>query len=162
MFRPRGNRYPIVSSHTSNIMKKHSINSIAKKFFLGSLSAAILFLSVQRTYAGTPVIKQGTEVSAPRASFTYLGNHEDALRFGVQYTNESGAPFRIEISNETGEVVYRGNFREKQFSKTFELPKSLDFSKLSFVIRAGKEKFGETFSINVFTKTVEDVVVSRN
>jgi hypothetical protein len=145
-------------------MKKQSINTIAKKFFAGSIIAAVLFLSAQtKTNAQSSIYKNVVvEASAQdnKLQVKYLGNNEDGVLFNVKYNNANAADFSIIVTDETGEVLYKNDFNDKNFDRKFMLPKI--YSKVVFSVRNDKDKSEQAFTINVSSRIVEDVVVSRN
>ncbi len=138
-------------------MKTTSITTIAKRFFAGSLLAAALFLSVHANAAA------GTAVSADnKVEVKYTGVDKfNQLSFNVKYSNPNGNAFYLTVLDENGEALYKGVYSDKQFDKTFKLPKS-EVSKLTFVIDGGKEAFKQKFDVSIKTEVVEDVVVSKS
>ena len=137
-------------------MKKQSINTIAKRFFLGNLLAATLFLSASAA-TGT-----ATTASTDKVEVKYTGTDKyDQLTFTVKYSNPTGNTFSLSVLDENGEALYKGFYGDKQFDKTFKLPK-LEASKYTFVIENGKESFKQKFDVSIKTQVVENVVVSKN
>ncbi len=136
-------------------MKKQSISNIAKKFFLGNLLAAALFLSANAATVSTATV--GTD----KVEVKYTGvDKYNQLSFNVKYSNPSGASFYLNVLDENGESLYKAVYADKNFDKTFKLPKS-EVSKLTFVIEDGKESFKQKFDVNIKTSVIEDVVVSK-
>lgn len=137
-------------------MKTQSINAIAKKFFVGNLMAAALFLSVHAN-AATATVAADNKVEVK-----YTGiDKNNLLSFNVKFSNPTGGDFYLTVLDENGESLYKGIYADKQFDKTFKLPKS-EVSKLTFVIEGGKESFKQKFDVNIKTEVVEDVVVSKS
>lgn len=137
-------------------MKKQSIQTIAKRFFLGNLLAAALFLSANAATV-TPVTP-----AADKVEIRYTGvDKYNQLSFNVKYSNPSGNTFNLSVLDENGEILFKGFYGDKQFDKTFKLPKS-EVSKLTFVIEDGKDSFKQKFDVNIKTQVIEDVVVSKN
>lgn len=137
-------------------MKKHSIQTIAKRFFLGNLLAAGMFLSA---HAATV---EASRASTDKAEVKYIGvDRENQLSFNVKYSNPSGGSFNLTVLDENGEAIYKGVFGDKQFDKTFKLPK-LDFTRYTFVIEDGKQAIKQKFDVSVKTQVIEDVVVSKS
>lgn len=133
-------------------MKKQSIQTIAKRFFLGNLLAAAMFLSANAA-AVTP--------ANDKAEIKYTGvDKYNQLSFNVKYSNPTGNTFNLTVLDENGELLFRGFYGDKQFDKTFKLPKS-EVSKLTFVIEDGKDSFKQKFDVNIKTQVIEDVVVSK-
>ena len=141
-------------------MKMQSINTIAKRFFLGNLLVAAMFMSAS---AATPSSnnKPYSVVDANKAEVKYTGvDKYNQLTFNVKYSNPAGNTFNLVVLDENGEQLFKGYYGDKQFDKTFKLPKS-EVSKLTFVIEDGKDSLKEKFDINIKTRTYEDVIVSK-
>jgi hypothetical protein len=139
-------------------MKTQSIQTIAKRFFLGNLLAATLFLSANaRTVSANP-----PAFDANKAEVKYTGvDKYNQLSFHVTYNNPSGNTFNLTVLDENGEAIFKSFYGDKQFDKTFKLPKS-EVSKLSFVIEDGKTSYKEKFDVNIKTQVIENVEVSKN
>lgn len=136
-------------------MKQTSIQTIAKRFFLGNLLAAALFLSVNAATVTT------TNVASDKVEVKYTGvDKYNQLSFNVKYSNPAGNTFNLTVLDENGESIFKGFYGDKQFDKTFKLPKS-EVSKLTFLIEDGKESFKQRFEVNIKTQVIEDVVVSK-
>ena len=144
-------------------MKKQTLNNIAKKFFVGSILAAALFLSSQsKVYANNNNPRNFTaEKTNENASIKYVGNNQDNLLFNVKYNNVSGETFTLSVYDESGELIYSTVSKVKEFSKTYALPKAVDASKITFSIRSGKTNYRQSFDVNINTSVVENVVVSK-
>lgn len=144
-------------------MKKHSLNNIAKKFFLGSLLSAAVFLSANaNTIANnmTPVTT-GVDSVAGKLEIRYAGLDNNELSFSVKYNNPTGNSFNLLVLDENGENLFKGTYSDKKFEKKFKLPKT-EINNLTFLIQAGKETFKEKFDVNISTREVEDVIVRKN
>lgn len=134
-------------------MKKQSIQTIAKRFFLGNLLAAAMFLS-----AGAATVTTSTD----KAEVKYTGiDKYNQLSFNVKYSNPSGNTFTLSVLDENGESIFKSFYGDKQFEKTFKLPKA-EVSKLTFVIEDGRDSFKEKFDVNIKTQVIENVIVSKN
>ncbi|MBI2272224.1 MAG: hypothetical protein EPO58_10105 [Chitinophagaceae bacterium] len=137
-------------------MKQTSIQTIAKRFFLGNLLAAALFLSANAATVST------TNVASDKVEVKYTGvDKYNQLSFNVKYSNPTGNTFNLTVLDENGESIFKGFYGDKQFDKTFKLPKS-EVSKLTFLIEDGKESFKQRFEVNIKTQVIEDVVVSKS
>lgn len=137
-------------------MKQTSIQTIAKRFFLGNLLAAALFLSANAATLSTP------NVTSDKVEVKYTGvDKYNQLSFNVKYSNPTGNTFNLTVLDENGESIFKGFYGDKQFDKTFKLPKS-EVSKLTFLIEDGKESFKQRFEVNIKTQVIEDVVVSKS
>ena len=137
-------------------MKQTSIQTIAKRFFLGNLLAAALFLSASAATVSTP------NATSDKVEVKYTGvDKYNQLSFNVKYSNPTGNTFNLTVLDENGESIFKGFYGDKQFDKTFKLPKS-EVSKLTFLIEDGKESFKQRFEVNIKTQVIEDVVVSKS
>lgn len=136
-------------------MKQTSIQTIAKRFFLGNLLAATLFLSANAATVTT------APAAADKVEVKYTGvDKNNLLSFNVKYSNPTGTTFSLSVLDENGETIYKSFYGDKLFDKTFKLPKS-EVSKLTFVIDGGKDFFKQNFDVNIKTQVIEDVVVSK-
>jgi formylmethanofuran dehydrogenase subunit E-like metal-binding protein len=137
-------------------MKQTSIQTIAKRFFLGNLLAAALFLSANAATVTT------ANVASDKVEVKYTGvDKYNQLSFNVKYSNPAGNTFNLTVLDENGESIFKGFYGDKQFDKTFKLPKS-EVSKLTFLIEDGKESLKQRFEVNIKTQVIEDVVVSKS
>ena len=136
-------------------MKKQSISNIAKRFFLGNLLVAALFLSANAKTSSTSAI------SADKVEVKYTGmDVNNQLSFSVKYANPNGNTFTLVVLDENGDQLFKSAYDAKKFDKTFKLPKS-EMNKLSFVIEDSKAAYKEKFDVNIQTRVIEDVVVSK-
>ncbi|HVZ24427.1 MAG TPA: hypothetical protein VG842_00125, partial [Sediminibacterium sp.] len=69
--------------------------------------------------------------------------------------------FSLAVLDENGETLFKSFYGDKQFDKTFKLPKS-EVSKLTFLIEDGKTSTREKFDVNIKTQVIEDVTVSKS
>ena len=138
-------------------MKTQSITTIAKRFFLGNLLAAAMFLSANASVHTNNVFEPTDKVEV-----RYTGvDRENQLSFKVKYSNPSGSSFSMSILDENGESLYKGFFNDKSFDKTFKLPKS-EANKLTFLIEDVKNSVKEKYTVNIKTSVMEEVTVNRD
>ena len=137
-------------------MKKQSINTIAKRFFLGNLLVAALFLSANAKTTSPSII------STDKVEVKYTGmDVNNQLSFNVKYANPNGNTFNVVVLDENGDQLFKAVYDNKKFDKTFKLPKS-ELTKVSFVIEDSKAAYKEKFDVSVTTRVIEDVVVSKS
>jgi hypothetical protein len=126
-------------------MKKQTIQTIAKRFFLGNLLAATMFLSANAK--ALPAVH--TTDASKKVEVKYTGVDKfSQLTFNVTYNNPAGNTFTLSVLDENGESLFRSFYSDKQFDKTF-------------VIEDGKN-VREKFDVNIKTQVIEDVIVSKN
>lgn len=143
-------------------MKNQTLNTVAKKFFAGSILAAVLFLSAQNNvYANDNAKKNVVSENNSNATIKYEGVNNNYLLFSVKYNNAKSEFFTLSIIDESGETLYNTASKEKEFSHTYALPKDTDVSKLTFDIRSSKADFHQSFDVNINTSYVENVVVNK-
>ena len=141
-------------------MKKQSVQTIAKRFFFGNLLTAVMFLSAN---ANTLPVKNYNPVYAPGAKVEvkYTGlDLENQLSFNVRYSNPTGSTFNLVVLDEAGEILYKGYYWDKNFSKTFKLPKS-EISKVVFVIEDSRNSVKEKFTVNIKSNVYEEVTINK-
>jgi hypothetical protein len=146
-------------------MKKTGLNNIARKFFAGSILATVLFLTAQnKVFANTEVKNtiQTEKGLAEKASVKYVGSSDENLLFHVNYNNVNAKAFSIVVTDENNEVIYTAVVNAKNYEKTFALPKSLDLNKISFSIKSTEGAYIQSFSLNVKTVEVANVVAKNN
>ena len=96
-----------------------SINTIAKRFFLGNLLVAALFLSASANTRHSAII------SPEKVEVKYTGlDVNNLLSFNVKYSNPTGNTFSLVVLDENGDQLFKGSYGDKNFDKTFKLPKS--------------------------------------
>jgi hypothetical protein len=134
-------------------MKMQSMTTIAKRFLVANLLAATLFLSENAANVTT---------ATDKAEVKYTGVDKfNQLSFNVKYNNPTGNTFTLTVLDESGEAIYKNFYGDKQFDKTFKLPKG-EVSKLTFVIEDIKTSYKEKFDVSVKTQVIEDVIVKKN
>jgi hypothetical protein len=138
-------------------MKKQSINTIAKRFFLGNVLAAMFFLSASANTGSTRVSIDPTK----KVEVRYVGIQKESLYFNVKFNNEAGKSFKVYVLDEYGEVIYSDKFTEKTFDKKFVFPASQDLNKLTFVIHTDKGSYKEIFDVSFNSNTVSEVSVTK-
>ena len=137
-------------------MKKQSVKAIAKRFFLGNLLAATLFLSANAASVN-PIIFDANK----KVDVKYTGvDKYNQLTFNVKYNNPNGSTFNLTVLDEYGETLFKDYYFDTQFDKNFKLPKS-EVSKLSFIIQDNKENFKQKFDVNISTQLIENVVINK-
>jgi uncharacterized protein with ATP-grasp and redox domains len=139
-------------------MKKQSINTIAKRFFLGNLLAAMFFLSAS---ANTVDTKVSAIDPTKKIEVKYVGTEKENIFFNVKFNNESGKTFKVYILDEVGEVIFSEKYSEKVFDKKFVFPTSMDNNKITFLIQSEKGSYKEIFDVVFSTNTVSEVSVTK-
>ncbi|MFL9481710.1 hypothetical protein ACI6Q2_02960 [Chitinophagaceae bacterium LWZ2-11] len=138
--------------------------SILRKLFLANILVLSLFATVNANASFKHDDKKADSAAKNEkaAAITFLGSNQDGLVFNVKYDNTTANVFTVVVTDETGEVLYQDSFKDKQFDKKFLLPKSDVAKKISFAVKSDKGTISQNFNIDITTKVVEDVVVSRN
>ncbi len=149
-------------------MIKMSLNTIAKRFFLGNLLAAALFLSLHASAARieknaySDIDTHSDSLKVNKFEVKYLGNASGNFDFDVRYTNVKGSNFYFIVKDENGEILFEKDYSNKMFHKKVELTKVDDISKLTFSISSDKDVTIFSKDIVIKTKYVEDVLVKIN
>jgi hypothetical protein len=147
-------------------MKTQTLNTIAKRFFLGNILAAALFLSAQAK-ANTPKTSANQNIvldssSAYKLDLVYVGNSTEGLEFDVRYNNLSGKYFSFVIKDENGDVLFEQSYNNKAFYKKVQLPEVGEVKALTFTILNDKNKIVQTKEVKISTNLVQDVLVKIN
>ena len=145
-------------------MKKQTLNTIAKRFFLGNILAASLFITAQ-SKANTALPRNTTlidSIVASKLDLKYVGITTEGLEFDVKYNNISGKYFTFVIKDEYGEVLFEQSYNTKQFFKKVQLPQVGDVKSLTFNIVADRNKLVQSKEVKITTNIVEDVLVRIN
>lgn len=147
-------------------MKMQTLNTIAKRFFLGNILAAALFLSAQAK-ANTPKTSANQNIvldssSAYKLDLVYVGNSTEGLEFDVRYNNLSGKYFSFVIKDENGDVLFEQSYNNKAFYKKVQLPEVGEVKALTFTILNDKNKIVQTKEVKISTNLVQDVLVKIN
>jgi hypothetical protein len=145
-------------------MSTQTVSNISRK--VTAIVAAAL-LATTANFAGAQSVSNIAAANSSlinkdqeKVQVKYLGSLEDGVMFNVLFNNTAESNFSLSILDENGETVYTGVFNDKQFDKKFKIAKN--FSKLTFVIKGDKDKFEQSFNINISSRVVEDVAVSKN
>lgn len=143
-------------------MKKQSVNTIAKRFFLGSLlAAAVLFSASASAHNNTDSLTTA-DPAVTKAEIKYIGiDTDELLSFTVKFNNPSGSKFTLLVFDENNENLFKATYADTKFNKAFKLPKT-SINKLTFQILGAKENFKEVFDVNISTREIADVVVRKN
>ncbi|WP_207495138.1 hypothetical protein [Aridibaculum aurantiacum] len=119
---------------------------------------AVVVLSVmQPAMASTPdTLKKVADVQ-------YAGVSKKLMHFVVRYANEDEKPFILCVTGQEGELLFQQKFSQKNFTKTIAIDKSGQTAgEVSFIIKAGKQEYKETFSFKTEAPQVyEEVFISR-
>ncbi|MBA4196967.1 MAG: hypothetical protein C0459_05365 [Chitinophaga sp.] len=146
-------------------MKKQSVNTIAKRLFAGSLAAAFFFLATPYTSNATVGGKiQVTNVADKNNNgvVEYLGNTEENFFFRVKLNNPNAEFVSILILDESGETISRITSKDKQINKVFQLSKESGLSKLTFIVKGSQINVEQSYNVDIVSKVIQDVVVSKN
>ena len=145
-------------------MKKQILNTIAKRFFLGNILAASLFITAQ-SKANIVLPNNISHIDSAITSkldLKYIGITNEGLEFDVKYNNISGNNFTFVIKDEYGEVLFEQSYNNKQFFKKVQLPQVGDVKSLTFTIVSDKNKLVQSKNVKITTNIVEDVLVKIN
>jgi hypothetical protein len=129
------------------------VNANLSRFF--KATALVLILS-SAGYVASANPDPGTNATVIK----HLGATNEALVFQVNVANEKGEKFSIVIKDNSGVILYRGVYNDKNFNKKFHLPKE-NSDKIVFVVKTAAGNKTESFEINSQSRTIEEVVVKR-
>ena len=141
-----------------NRVKQISANQIRKVIFQFVLCAVVLV-----TIFPQSISAQDFKTLTPAgAIIKYLGFVEDKLLFHVDIDNSKTERCIILIQDESGDVLYRQEFKDVKFIKTFGINKyELEGKNLVFILNKGKVKQEQVFEVSTTTRIVQDVIVAK-
>ena len=145
-------------------MKKQTLNTIAKRFFLGNILAATLFITAQAE-ANTALPVSATPIDSTvisKLDLKYIGFTTEGLQFDVKYNNINGNYFTFVIKDEYGDVLFEQSYNNKQFFKKVQVPHVGDVKSLTFTIIPKRNKLVQSKEVKITTNIVEDVLVRIN
>ena len=145
-------------------MKKQTLNTIAKRFFLGNILAASLFICAQ-VKANTVLPGNTTYIDSTITSkldLKYVGITTEGLEFDVKYNNTSGKYFTLLIKDENGDVLFEQSYNNIDFYKKVQLPQIGDVKSLTFTIISDKNKLVQNKEVKITIHIIEDVLVKIN
>ena len=147
-------------------MKKSDLNKFAKRYFLGNILAAALFLSLQNAAIASDKVKLNNSSidtsAANKLEIRYVGSFANNVEFEVDYLNLKGNAFSFIIKDENGEVLFEKMYNDRQFQKKIQIEKLEDIKRLSITIIPENERVQYYKEIEIKTRYVEDVFVKIN
>lgn len=97
-----------------------------------------------------------------KTALRFIGNINNQPVFELQFATPSEVEFTVLIRDEYSNVLYRHNSRGGSFSKKFMLnTEEVGDNNLRFEIIIGKNQKPVVYEVNRYTKTVEEVLVSK-
>lgn len=105
---------------------------------------------------------KGEEKDPPVAQLKYIGNVGNQPVFQLDLNTESESNFVISIKNQFGESIYSEKVKAKVFTRKFRLDtETLQDDPLRVEVRSGNSKKPEVFTINRYSRFVEEASVTK-
>lgn len=127
-----------------------------KKLLSTTILSGLLLLATSAFRAQGFAPAQGSVRDS--TTIRYLGTQDDQVIFHIAHVNPQGSSFNLIVRDQDGSELYQHSFHDRIFNKQFRLPRT-DKSKLSFIIRSGRDEIVRSFEID--TRVIEDVVVTQ-
>lgn len=142
------------------IMKKQIASTLPTRIRKSLLRIGLASLL---TFSFAPVMHaQDEKPGSSAVSISYAGMIENKPVFLVEFENTTGEAVTVSLKDDQGNVFYSERFRERKFSKKFQLDRDdLDNVKLTFVLATARERQAQSFELNTRTRTIQDVVVNK-
>jgi hypothetical protein len=141
-------------------MNKQITQTLGNKVRRGSalaLLAGFLLINTVPVYA-----QIGDQPFSNPVEIKYLGSNYGKMSFQVEFENQNEENLEIAIKDEQGYVLFKEQFKDKKFSKKFQIDRNeLGDSKLILSVNGAKEKQAQVYQINTNYRIVEDVVVTK-
>ncbi len=141
-----------------NRVMQTSVRIVKKGLFSTTLFALLLISLAPQT-----VLAQESNNETPATTVVkYLGLVEEKLLFNVDIENKNEERCWISIEDEYGNVLYKQNFKDAKYTKTFGIGKEeVDGKNLRFILYKGKVKQEQVFQVSTSVRVVHDVVVAK-
>ena len=137
-------------------MKKQFFNTANIKVYTSALLVSF-FLLTGFNHAQA----SGKYYMPAEAKITCVASESNLITFNVDYKNNEETPFVLELTDDSGLLLYKQKFTEKTFNKNILLKNMGEMVKVNFSIRSGKKVINQTFNITTETKLVENVLVTK-
>jgi hypothetical protein len=120
--------------------------------------AVVFFVSNPLTTLANDGSKKSS-LKDDQVTVQYVGSNENQVVFHVEFDNPTAEKFWLIIKNDAGDVVYRKQFSDAHFSKSFYVLKEDTEIRPTFIIRNGANEVVRQFAV---TSTVtENTVVTK-
>lgn len=123
---------------------------------------ATIALFVSFSLFTTVASANGEKKTPPVAQLKYIGNAGNQPVFQLDLNTDAEDNFVISIRNQFGESIYSERVKAKVFTRRFRLDtESLQDDILQVEVRSGNSKKPEVFTINRYTRFIEEASVSK-
>lgn len=137
-------------------MKKQFFNTANIKVYTSALLVSFFLLTGFNNAQAS-----GKDYMPAEAKITCVASESNLITFNVDYKNNEETPFVLELTDDSGLLLYKQKFTEKTFNKNILLKNMGEMVKVNFSIRSGKKVINQTFNITTETKLVENVLVTK-
>ena len=137
-------------------MKKQFFNTANIKVYTSALLVSFFLLT-----GFNKAQASGKDYMPAEAKITCVASESNLITFNVDYKNNEETPFVLELTDDSGLLLYKQKFTEKTFNKNILLKNMGEMVKVNFSIRSGKKVINQTFNITTETKLVENVLVTK-
>lgn len=137
---------------------KNSLSGKKKTWlWVACVFSVSLLLDTQQVHAQKP------DSTSKAAQVQYTGVSNNRMHFAVSYPNSEGKPFVIYITDDDGQVLYEQKFVSTDFRKIFAIDQQDYVSgRISFVVKAGRRRYTETFNFTAEKKhVVSEVLITK-
>jgi hypothetical protein len=136
------------------VMEKANINRMVRNVLFTALAALLSFGPVLQAQAQDKGKDNSVVVK-------YLGSVGNQPVFQIEFDNEGEEEILVNLKDTDGNVLYQERFKEKKFSKKFQLNHSEDNMKVVLSITTRKDRFTQQYQIDRNTRLVEDIIVTK-
>ena len=147
-------KFLLTQSIKTIIMKSVNINNIVKIVFFTAVIALFTFGTVLTANAQESGNKENVEIK-------YLGAVGNNPIFQVEFDNLEEEELFITLKDSDGNMLYSEKFKEKKFSKKFQVERADEDLRVILTIANKKGKFSQQYQINRNTRIVQDVFVTK-
>lgn len=135
-------------------MKSANINTIVKILFFTAVIALFTFGTVLTANAQEGGNKDNVEIK-------YLGSVGNNPIFQVEFDNLEEEELYITLKDSEGNTLYAERFKDKKFSKKFQVERADEDLRVVLTVANRKGRFSQQYQINRNTRIVQDVFVTK-
>ena len=96
-----------------------------------------------------------------KAQIVYVGSVNSLMTFNVNYNNIEEEKLVLELTDDSGEILYRNTYVGKNFNKNIYLKNLGDKCVVKFSLKTSKQTTNQQFEIEPQTKVFQETVVTK-
>jgi len=137
----------------------NNFNSRVVKAISAAAVTAVFFISNPIVSLANGGKNDKAKLNDEQVTVQYVGANDNHVVFHINFQNPTGEKFWLIIRNDAGDVVYRKQFSDVNFSKSVYFENEQSEIRPTFIIRNNSNEITRQFAV---TKTItENTVVTK-